>query len=126
MSDTQIDPKILEKIELLQEKFKASGQDMISYLEGLLYADYLTYWEYINLDTLLSLQQPKTSFKDEKIFIIYHQITELYFKLIVSNIHYTRADSNLAFDDRFGEISIYFKFMFFVSKSTSLPSSESI
>jgi len=86
MSDTQIDPKILEKIELLQEKFKASGQDMISYLEGLLYADYLTYWEYINLDTLLSLQQPKTSFKDEKIFIIYHQITELYFKLIVSEL----------------------------------------
>ena len=41
MSDTQIDPKILEKIELLQEKFKASGQDMTSYLEGLLYADYL-------------------------------------------------------------------------------------
>lgn len=79
--DTQKD--ILDKIELLQQKFKASGQDLSSYLEGLLYADYMSYWDYINLDTLLTLQQPKTSFKDEKIFIMYHQITELYFKLII-------------------------------------------
>ncbi|WP_297336073.1 tryptophan 2,3-dioxygenase family protein [Algoriphagus sp.] len=86
MHENQFDPQILDKIHLLEEKFKASGQDMLSYLEGLLYADYLTYWEYINLDVLLSLQQPKTSFKDEKIFIIYHQITELYFKLIISEM----------------------------------------
>src|SRR5690606_1164462 len=33
------------------------------------------------LDTLMSLQQPKTDFPDELIFIIYHQITELYFRL---------------------------------------------
>jgi len=31
------------------------------------------------------LQQPKTSFKDEKIFIIYHQITELYFNWLSWN-----------------------------------------
>ena len=93
MHDSQFDPKILEKIQQLQDKFKASGQDMVSYLEGLLYADYLTYWEYINLDVLLSLQQPKTSFKDEKIFIIYHQITELYFKLIISEMEQI-ADKN--------------------------------
>jgi tryptophan 2,3-dioxygenase len=80
------DPKILEKILLLEEKFKASGQDLSSYLEGLLYSDYLTYWDYINLDVLLALQQPKTSFKDEKIFIVYHQITELYFNLIIWEI----------------------------------------
>jgi tryptophan 2,3-dioxygenase len=41
----------------------------------------LTYWDYIHLDTLLSLQSPKTPFPDEEIFIMYHQITELYFKL---------------------------------------------
>jgi tryptophan 2,3-dioxygenase len=57
------------------------GQDMTSYLDGLLYADFITYWDYIHLDTLLSLQSPKTPFPDEEIFIIYHQITELYFKL---------------------------------------------
>ncbi|GAB3666071.1 tryptophan 2,3-dioxygenase family protein [Echinicola sediminis] len=83
MSKERPSQEIIEKIQLLNEKYKASGQDMLSYLEGLLYADYLTYWDYINLDTLLTLQQPKTSFKDEKIFIIYHQITELYFKLII-------------------------------------------
>ncbi|EOZ99014.1 Tryptophan 2,3-dioxygenase [Indibacter alkaliphilus LW1] len=83
MSPANYPKDVLEKIELLQDKFKASGQDLSSYLEGLLYADYMTYWDYINLDMLLSLQQPRTSFKDEKIFIIYHQITELYFKLII-------------------------------------------
>ena len=46
-----------------------------------MYSDYVGYWNYINLETLLSLQRPKTDFPDEKIFIIYHQITELYFKL---------------------------------------------
>lgn len=57
------------------------GQDMSSYLDGLLHADFLNYWDYINLDSLLALQQPKTNFPDEMIFIMYHQITELYFKM---------------------------------------------
>ena len=111
MPDSQIDPKILAKIDLLQEKFKASGQDMLSYLEGLLYADYLTYWEYINLDTLLSLQQPKTSFKDEKIFIIYHQITELYFKLITSELEQIADQKPLSeefFKTRLERVLMYF------------------
>jgi tryptophan 2,3-dioxygenase len=54
---------------------------MKSYLDGLLHADYLTYWDYIHLDTLLSLQNPRTPIPDERIFILYHQITELYFRL---------------------------------------------
>jgi tryptophan 2,3-dioxygenase len=57
------------------------GQSLDSYLDGLLLSNYLTYWDYIQLDTLLTLQNPKTDFPDEKIFIMYHQITELYFKL---------------------------------------------
>jgi len=77
----EINAEIKERIEKLKEKYEAMGQDMVSYLDGLLYADFLTYWDYIHLDTLLSLQNPKTSFPDEEIFIIYHQITELYFKL---------------------------------------------
>ena len=67
----------------MQEKYEAMGQDMVSYLDGLLHADFLTYWDYIHLDTLLSLQNPKTPFPDEEIFIMYHQITELYFKLVL-------------------------------------------
>jgi tryptophan 2,3-dioxygenase len=74
-------PEIEERLARLQEKYEAMGQDMNSYLDGLLHADFLTYWDYIHLDTLLSLQNPKTPFPDEEIFIIYHQITELYFKL---------------------------------------------
>lgn len=77
----ELSPEIIEKLHLLQEKYSSMGQDLASYLDGLLYADFLTYWDYINLDTLLTLQQPKTPFPDEEIFIIYHQITELYFKL---------------------------------------------
>jgi hypothetical protein len=76
-----ISPEIENKLALLQEKYEAMGQDMSSYLDGLLHADFLTYWDYIHLDTLLSLQSPKTPFPDEEIFIMYHQITELYFKL---------------------------------------------
>src|ERR1700748_627760 len=76
-----ITPEIEARLTLLQEKYEAMGQDMQSYLDGLLHADFLTYWDYIHLDTLLSLQSPKTPFPDEEIFIIYHQITELYFKL---------------------------------------------
>lgn len=111
MQQDQFDPKILEKIEQLEQKFKASGQDMLSYLEGLLYADYLTYWEYINLDVLLSLQQPKTSFHDEKIFIIYHQITELYFKLIISEMEQISIQEPISdefFRTRLERINMYF------------------
>jgi tryptophan 2,3-dioxygenase len=79
----EISPEIAQRINLLEEKFKNSGQDMLSYLDGLLYDTYTTYWDYIRLDTLLSLQVPSTEFPDEMIFIGYHQITELYFKLII-------------------------------------------
>ena len=75
--------RVDSQISKLEEKYKDSGQDLSSYLDGLLYQRYLTYWDYINLDTLLSLQQPRTYFPDEEIFIMYHQITELYFKLIL-------------------------------------------
>jgi tryptophan 2,3-dioxygenase len=77
----EITPELEKKLELLQEKYSGLGQDLMSYLDGLLYADVTTYWDYIELDTLLSLQKPKTRFPDEVVFIMYHQITELYFKL---------------------------------------------
>lgn len=75
------DAEILERLKKLESKYATIGQDMNSYLDGLLYSNVTTYWDYINLDTLLSLQHPKTDFPDEHIFIVYHQITELYFKL---------------------------------------------
>lgn len=72
----------LERIKKLKDKYAAIGQDLDSYLDGLIFANPLTYWDYIEVDALLSLQKPKTDFPDEKIFIVYHQITELYFYLI--------------------------------------------
>lgn len=87
--------EILSKLDLLEGKYAAMGQDMLSYLDGLLYADYLTYWDYVHLDTLLSLQTPRTPFPDENIFIIYHQITELYFKLILQAIELIRKKEDL-------------------------------
>jgi tryptophan 2,3-dioxygenase len=77
----EITPEIQQRLELLNEKYSALGQDLLSYLDGLLYADTVKYWDYIEVDTLLSLQKPRTNFPDEVIFIMYHQVTELYFKL---------------------------------------------
>jgi tryptophan 2,3-dioxygenase len=77
----QNDPEILALLTKLEAKYQKSGQDLKAYLEGLLHADYLNYWDYVEVDTLLSLQKPRTDIKDEMIFIVYHQITELYFKL---------------------------------------------
>lgn len=103
--------QILERLDLLEEKYGQMGQDMLSYLDGLLYADYLTYWDYIHLDTLLSLQTPRTPFPDESIFIIYHQITELYFKLIlqaIDRIHQEERVSASLFKRQLDRINRYF------------------
>ena len=91
MDKSEIDPSILKQLHKLEQKYEAMGQDLSSYLDGLLHSNYLKYWEYIHLDTLLSLQTPKTNFPDENIFIIYHQITELYFKLILLEMDQTAA-----------------------------------
>ena len=53
--DDSADPNLTEQLKKLQAKYDAMGQDLSSYLDGLLYADFLTYWDYIHLDTLLSL-----------------------------------------------------------------------
>ncbi|GGH77809.1 MAG: tryptophan 2,3-dioxygenase [Bacteroidetes bacterium] len=83
-----------DRIEKLSEKYQASGQELIAFLDGLLYADYITYWDYIHLDTLLSLQTPRTPIPDEEIFIMYHQITELYFKLSLHELKQVKGNDN--------------------------------
>ncbi len=74
-------------VQKLAEKYESTGQDINAYLEGLYFMDYLNYWDYINLDALLALQIPRTTLPDEQIFIHYHQITELYFKLSILEIN---------------------------------------
>ena len=77
----EITPEIQDRLNQLSNKYAALGQDLVSYLDGLLHADVTKYWDYIELETFLSLQKPKTTYPDEVVFIMYHQITELYFKL---------------------------------------------
>lgn len=108
----EITPEIQAKLEQLSNKYAALGQDLNSYLEGLLYADVTKYWEYIELDTLLSIQKPKTSYPDEVVFIIYHQITELYFKL--SMREFEQIGDHISIDkvffvDRVKRINRYFE-----------------
>lgn len=110
--DKSLDPALVEQVKKLQQKYAVMGQDLSSYLDGLLYSDYLTYWDYIHLDTLLSLQNPKTQFPDEKIFIIYHQITELYFNLILWEIEQICHHESLTekfFLERMGRVVRYFQ-----------------
>ncbi|HEX4886961.1 MAG TPA: tryptophan 2,3-dioxygenase family protein [Luteibaculaceae bacterium] len=107
-----ITPEMLEKLELLEKKFSASGQQLGSYLDGLLHSEYLTYWDYIHLDTLLTLQNPRTKFPDEKIFIMYHQITELYFKLALHEMEQiidAHQPEKSWLIDRIKRINAYFK-----------------
>lgn len=92
----EITPEIKERIVALSEKYQASGQDLLAFLDGLLYADYITYWDYIHLDTLLSLQNPRTPIPDEEIFIMYHQITELYFKLCLHEINQVAQEESIS------------------------------
>ncbi len=85
---------ILEKLRKLEQKYEASGQNLESYLDGLFEADFLNYWDYIHLDTLLSLQVKRTTLPDEEIFIIYHQVSELYFRLILVELEQLSKKEN--------------------------------
>ncbi|TXK71043.1 tryptophan 2,3-dioxygenase family protein [Mesonia sp. HuA40] len=75
--------KVIQQIE---EKYNNLGENPENYLNGLLQAKPINYWDYIQVDTLLTLQKPRTDFKDEEIFIMYHQITELVLKLMIHEI----------------------------------------
>lgn len=46
----------------------------------------LTYWDYIRLDELLSLQHPRSQAHDELQFIMVHQTFELWFKLAINEL----------------------------------------
>ena len=110
----KLDNHTISQIKKLEEKFKNSGQDLNAYLDGLLFDRYLTYWDYIHLDTLLSLQNPKTHFPDELIFITYHQITELYFKLAIHEIKQiidNKALNATIFQEKVNRVIRYFRML---------------
>lgn len=78
--------KTQDLIEQLVKKYEALGENPDTYLEGLLHAKPINYWDYIEVETLLALQKPRTNFKDEVVFIGYHQITELVLKLMIHEL----------------------------------------
>lgn len=108
----ELSPEILEKIKLLQDKYEAQGQDLTTYLDALLYSRMPNYWDYVQVDTLLSLQKTYTDFPDELVFLMYHQITELYFKLALHEFEQVSQKQDLTanyFVEHVTRINRYFE-----------------
>lgn len=75
-----------ELLKAIEEKYQKLGVPLETMLEGLLHSTPITYWDYIQTDALLGLQIPRTTEKDEMVFIMYHQVNELLFKMILWEI----------------------------------------
>lgn len=98
-------------LSALQKKYKDINQDTQTHLEGLLYSKTITYWDYIQTDALLSLQIQRTTLPDEMVFIGYHQINELLFKMILWEIQQVAEKEDLNtvfFENKLMRISRYF------------------
>lgn len=98
-------------IERISEKYKAIDQNPNTHLEGLVHANPITYWDYILPDALLSLQIQRTTLPDEMVFIMYHQINELLFKMILWEIDQVSNSEQIEaafFTEKLRRISRYF------------------
>jgi tryptophan 2,3-dioxygenase len=98
-------------IEELQNKFDAINQKTDTHLEGLLWSKPITYWDYIQTDALLNLQTQRTILPDEMVFIMYHQVNELLFKMIlweINQICHTQKPETKYFTEKLHRISRYF------------------
>lgn len=97
----------------LKAKYESIDQDLEVHLEGLLHSKPISYWDYIQTDVLLNLQKPRTDFPDEMVFIMYHQVSELLFKMILSEIEQVAKNEVDALDteiftEKIMRISRYF------------------
>lgn len=98
-------------IKSLEHKYGEIDQKTDDHLMGLLYSKPITYWDYIHTDALLSLQIQRTTLPDEMVFIAYHQINELIFKMILWEIEQVAKREALTvqfFEDKLMRISRYF------------------
>ena len=105
---SQQQSEILNRIE---EKYKKIDQNPDVHLEGLVWAKPITYWDYIMPDALLNLQVQRTTLPDEMVFIMYHQINELLFKMILWEIDQVSNNENIDaafFTEKLRRISRYF------------------
>ena len=100
-----------ELLKRLEEKYEGIGQKLDTHLSGLLHSTPITYWDYIQTDALLNLQTQRTNQPDEMVFIMYHQVNELLFKMILWEIDQVAENKALTaefFAERLGRISRYF------------------
>jgi tryptophan 2,3-dioxygenase len=108
MNTTDHSESILKEIDL---KFQAINQKTEVQLEGLLWSKPITYWDYIQTDALLNLQIQRTTLPDEMVFIMYHQVNELIFKMILWEIDQIADTQNIQvdfFSERLSRITRYF------------------
>lgn len=107
----EITPIIQEQLNHLNDKFEAINQNTATHLEGLLWSKPITYWDYIQTDALLNLQVQRTTLPDEMVFVMYHQVNELLFKMIlweISQICHCEQPKTAFFTERLMRISRYF------------------
>ncbi len=100
-----------ELLKAIEDKYKKLGVPLDSMLEGLLWSTPITYWDYIQTDALLGLQIPRTDQPDEMVFIMYHQVNELLFKMILWEIDQVAKTSEISaekFSMHLMRISRYF------------------
>ena len=100
-----------ELIQQIIAKLEHEGQNPKTHFEGMLHSKPMNYWDYIQTDALLNLQTQRTNLPDELIFIMYHQINELLFKMILWEIEQIAFKKELTaafFSSRLDRISRYF------------------
>jgi tryptophan 2,3-dioxygenase len=100
-----------EIVSRIEDKYKAIDQNPDVHLEGLVWANPITYWDYILPDALLGLQIQRTTQPDEMVFIMYHQINELLFKMILWEINQVSNSAEVSapfFTEKLRRISRYF------------------
>jgi len=106
-----INENTLSILKEIEQKYDSINLKTDTQLEGLFWSKPTTYWDYIQTDALLNLQVQKTTLPDEMVFILYHQVNELIFKMIlwemnqISSMVTIQADF---FTDRLSRISRYF------------------
>ncbi len=104
-------PETNSLLASLHEKFEAIDQKTNTHLEGLLWSNPITYWDYIQTDVLLNIQNQRTVLPDEMVFILYHQVNELLFKMILWEIEQVvvePAPTTAFFTEKLQRISRYF------------------
>ncbi len=103
--------KRAQLLQQIDEKFAAIDQNPDVHLEGLVHANPITYWDYILPEALLGLQIQRTTLPDEMVFIMYHQINELLFKMILWEIDQVSKKDKVDaafFTEKLRRVSRYF------------------